>query len=106
MTQDRDDIVVLQRFDNAIAANIAKSKLDAYCADVNFNKHKELLKKFARIGSFHIDNNDFHKIKIQLRALGLITKSEKKRSIKDNETYWQLTPYGDTVMTRLIAIRK
>jgi len=28
--QDRDDIVVLQRFDNVIEANIAKSKLDAY----------------------------------------------------------------------------
>ena len=30
MMQDRDDIVVLQRFDNVIEANIAKSKLDAY----------------------------------------------------------------------------
>ena len=66
-----------------------KSKLDACCADVNLDKHKELLKEFSRIGSFHIDDNDFHKIKIQLRALKLITKSEKKRSIKDNETYWQ-----------------
>ena len=28
--QDRDDIVVLQRFGNVIEANIAKSKLDAY----------------------------------------------------------------------------
>ena len=28
--QDRDDIIVLQRFDNVIEANIAKSKLDAY----------------------------------------------------------------------------
>ena len=30
MMQDRDDIVVLRRFDNVIEANIAKSKLDAY----------------------------------------------------------------------------
>ena len=30
MMQDHDDIVVLQRFDNVIEANIAKSKLDAY----------------------------------------------------------------------------
>lgn len=28
--QDLDDIIVLQRFDNVIDANIAKSKLDAY----------------------------------------------------------------------------
>jgi hypothetical protein len=30
MTHDRDDIIVFQRFDNVIEANIAKSKLDAY----------------------------------------------------------------------------
>lgn len=30
MMQDRDDIIVLQRFGNVIEANIAKSKLDAY----------------------------------------------------------------------------
>lgn len=30
MMQDHDDIVVLQRFDTVIEANIAKSKLDAY----------------------------------------------------------------------------
>jgi len=28
--QDHDDIIVFQKFDNAIEANIAKSKLDAY----------------------------------------------------------------------------
>ena len=30
MMQDHDDIIVFQKFDNAIEANIAKSKLDAY----------------------------------------------------------------------------
>ncbi len=48
----------------------------------------------------------FGPIIVQLRALGLIMKSEKKRSLKDRHTYWTLTPYGDSVMTRLLAIRK
>lgn len=56
--------------------------------------------------NFGIDNDDFQTIKIQLRALGLITKSTKGRSVKDTATYWTLTPYGDTVMTRLRAIQK
>jgi hypothetical protein len=55
---------------------------------------------------FKIDSDDFQTIKIQLRALGLITKSAKNRSVKDTATYWTLTPYGDTVMTRLRAIQK
>lgn len=56
--------------------------------------------------NFRIESDDFQTIKIQLRALGLITKSTKSRSVKDTATYWTLTPYGDTVMTRLRAIEK
>ena len=48
----------------------------------------------------------FGPIIVQFRALGLIVKSEKKRSLKDTDTYWTLTPYGDSVMTRLLAIKK
>ena len=35
----------------------------------------------------------FDKIKMQLQALGLITKGSKRRTVSDNETYWKLTPY-------------
>lgn len=55
---------------------------------------------------FSLTLEDFQTIKIQLRAIGLIAKSEKARSVKDSGTYWTLTPYGDEVMTRLRAIRK
>jgi hypothetical protein len=61
--------------------------------------------KNRQLGSFDVNNDDFHTVKVQLRALGLITKSAKNRSVKDTETYWTLTPYGDNVMTRLRAIR-
>lgn len=54
---------------------------------------------------FSLHHDDFQTVKIQLRALGLIAKSEKARSVKDSGTYWTLTPYGDEVMTRLRAIR-
>jgi len=43
---------------------------------------------------------------VQLRALGLIRESVRQRSVKDTETYWCLTPYGDFLMTQLRAIRK
>jgi hypothetical protein len=45
-------------------------------------------------------------IKVQLRALGLITKSQKSRSIKDTATYWTLTSYGDEILTQLTAVRR
>jgi hypothetical protein len=40
----------------------------------------------------------------QLRALGLIQKSVKKRSLKDTATCWALTPYGEHYATVLKAI--
>jgi len=55
---------------------------------------------------FSLKAEDFQTVKVQLRALGLITKSERARSVKDPQTYWTLTPYGDELMTRLRAIRR
>jgi hypothetical protein len=49
--------------------------------------------------------DDFISILIQFKALGLIEKSEKKRSIKDTNTYWKLTNKGDALLTNLRAIR-
>jgi DNA modification methylase len=49
-----------------------------------------------------IVDEDFQKIKLQLRALGIIAKGTgPDRSAK----YWSLTPYGDTLMTQIGAIR-
>jgi hypothetical protein len=62
--------------------------------------------KGQNLSGFRIAGDSFQTIKIQLRALGLLTKSTKSRSVKDSATYWTLTPYGDTVMTRLRAIQK
>ena len=56
--------------------------------------------------NFIIDEEDFQTIKVQLRALGLMAKNEKNRSVKNTGTYWTLTPYGDSVMNRLRAIEK
>jgi hypothetical protein len=65
---------------------------------------KEL--KDKTLVGFKIADSSFDKIKVQLRALGLIKRSEKNRSVKDTQTYWTLTPYGDNAMTRLIAIHR
>lgn len=54
--------------------------------------------------SFNISNESYNLIKVQLKALGLIKLSARKRSTKDNETYWTLTPYGEYYMTQLLAI--
>lgn len=64
------------------------------------------LKGHRSIRNFAVTEHDFQTIKIQLRALGLIAKSERTRSVKDNASYWTLTPYGDQLLTTLRAIPK
>lgn len=83
-----------------------KSVLDAMVEEKNVDRLLESKKlENHEVRGFSLHQEDFQTVKIQLRALGLIAKSEKARSVKDLETYWTLTPYGDEVMTRLRAIR-
>lgn len=84
-----------------------KTALDAKVRERNYDRlSREKQLADLELSNFSIQAEDFQTIKVQLRALGLITKSEKTRSVKDSGTYWTLTPYGDEVMTRLRAIRK
>ena len=56
--------------------------------------------------NFQLAQESFDLIKVQFKALGLITIGDKKRSATDKQTYWKLTPYGDYIMTQLLAIKK
>ena len=58
------------------------------------------------IESLYFENSDIDTCLVQLRALGLICISERKRSVTDTTTYWTLTPYGDQLMVQLRALRK
>lgn len=83
-----------------------KAALNTFVGDRNLarlNEREDFQQK--SLHSFSLHEEDFQTVKIQFRALGLIAKSEKARSVKDSGTYWTLTPYGDEVMTRLRAIR-
>lgn len=64
----------------------------------------ESLSGHTGFSNFKVDDHDFQTIKIQLRALGIIDKSDKIRSVKDTYTYWTLTPYGDKLLMKLRAL--
>lgn len=55
---------------------------------------------------FAFRNDQIETAIVQLRALGLIRENDKKRSVKDMGTYWTLTPYGNSLMVQLRAIRR
>lgn len=69
------------------------------------NEYLKLRTK-ERPRTLNVNSVDFQTLKVQFVALGLVTKSEKKRSIKDSGTYWSLTPYGETKMMQLRALKR
>lgn len=83
-----------------------KNKLNKFIEEL-FNKILENRpKKYLRCKKININEDDYQTIKVQLRALGLILQSDKKRAMSDKGTYWTLTPYGDTIMNQLRAIKR
>ncbi|MCW8991057.1 MAG: hypothetical protein OQJ85_10865, partial [Flavobacteriales bacterium] len=82
-------------------------KLNELVRNKTFKELSKKVKKDERVPTeFSIEDTDYQTIKIQLRALNLMTESIRKRGVRDTATYWTLTPYGDTVMTRLRAIKR
>jgi Domain of unknown function (DUF4062) len=58
-----------------------------------------------KVHNVTVDDDSFGTVIVQLMALGHITKSTRQRSVKDKHTYWTLTPYGESQVIRLRAIR-
>lgn len=106
-TWDELFFVVAPLMINEATEDTIKAALNMFVKERNIEKlNKNQKLSDAELRDFSLHQEDFQTVKIQLRALGLIAKSEKNRSVKDIGTYWTLTPYGDEVMTRLRAIRR
>lgn len=78
------------------------SEFDMESALEEFIKKKISLNKKDSQFYCNITKESFGKIKVQLKALGLIRLSEKKHA-GANKIFWTLSPYGDHVMTQLLA---
>ena len=57
--------------------------------------------KFSHIHTLRMDSGVFEVIKVQLRALGLITEE-----IMEDHIAWKITQYGDYRMNQLLAVKR
>jgi hypothetical protein len=58
------------------------------------------------VSKFEVIPATFDQVKVQLVALRLIEKSDRRKGINDRNTYWRLTPYGETYTMSLLAARR
>lgn len=88
--------------DKATTRQLRAALLEACREDLAAHIQKET--PAAHNISAEIVTDSMNTVIVQLRALGLMKKDERQRSLRDTSTDWTLTPYGDTLMTRLRAI--
>jgi len=82
-----------------------RSAFKSYLTSISraeFTEHPEL--ESNSLSSFSFSKSEIDTCMIQMRALGLIKESDKKRSVRDTASYWALTPYGDQLMVQLRAL--
>jgi len=94
-------VIIHEATDEQIA-----EQLSARCSREFVLQHDQEPFAGKELKRFTVSAKDFQTIKVQLRTLGLITKSDKPRSVKDTAPYWTLTPFGDSQMTKIRAIRR
>lgn len=58
------------------------------------------------LDSFEFRDDEIDTCLVQLRALGLIRESDRKRSVRDTATYWTLTKFGDLTMVQHRAVHR
>jgi len=91
---------------NEATESALRSAFKSYLTSISsseFEKHPEL-KDYHKLSSFSFVKAEVDTCMIQMRALGLIKESDKKRSVRDTASYWALTPYGDQLMVQLRAL--
>lgn len=91
MFDEASELQLLRHFNKVLQRDVEKA-------------HGEQLAEIGRYNDIVLTDTSFHAIKVQFAALGVIEKSIRQRSVKDQNTYWTLTPYGEHLVLSLSAI--
>lgn len=89
--------------DKSTSSELSRA-LVRHCRQALLDEVDEMTGGEVENAEFKVSAQSLQVVIVQLRALGIIAKDERPRSVKDTKTYWSLTLYGDTIMTRLTAI--
>jgi hypothetical protein len=89
--------------DRATASELEAALAEDCKEDLEAKIQKDTPK--AQEVSAEVQTDSTNTIVIQLRALGLIKKDDS-RIRADGPVRWTLTPYGDTMMTKILAIHR
>lgn len=91
--------------DEAIERDV-RERVKSHLAGSSISAEDRAQLKGLRSLDISLYNDDWDKILVQYRALGLIDKGQKKRTVTDTHKYLSLTDKGDRHLTYLRAVRR
>jgi hypothetical protein len=103
LLDEADESVLHRRLNAWFSSKYSEAAVDALVAQVRDQGEEVRGYEQARIA---VHQDDFGTLLVQFRALGLIDKSERKRSVSDKGRYWTLTEHGDEHLVSLRAIQR
>ena len=81
----------------------SETELKNKLSEVFTNRYRD--KNETAVYNVYPRDEDFQRIKVQLRALGLIREVKGQGENRKIQRGWMLTPYGDRLMTQVAAVR-
>ena len=103
ITEDLSWNEILSIVGPTLIVHVTEGELKDKFAEAVRNRLKD--KRGMQVFHPYMRDVDFQKVKLQLRALGLIRELRDKSSDAGNSTVWTLTPFGDRTLRQVTAIR-
>ena len=89
---------------NPVAEPLMQKALEEFISRRALDNVKAQHPKAHAVRNVALASHSFNQIKVQLRALGLITRTSEKDA--RGMPLWRLTAHGDSTMTNVMAVRK
>lgn len=106
LLQEAEESSLRKGIEEYLFSQFLEENVDGFIKKVAEDKNITITIDNIRTLKAAISDDIFGTILVQLTALGLIQRSERKRSVSDTGTYWALTPYGESRTIQLRAIKK
>lgn len=106
LLQEAEQADLRKRIEDFLLSEFLDENVDEIVEAVNTTKNVAIDVNEVVTAKVQIAEVTFGTILVQLMALGLIQRSDRKRSVSDNGNYWALTPYGERRTIQLRAIPK
>lgn len=106
LLQEAEETALRKGIEQFVKAEFLDENINVIINKAKTKNHATITTDDLRSLEVEVRDEEFGTVLVQLMALGLIRRSDRKRSVNDTGTYWALTPYGEMRTIQLRAIKR